>query len=48
MLKMTLTIREDQKEFLDSRPSINASGVFQERIDELMKKENLNVQRTIG
>jgi hypothetical protein len=36
MEKITLTYREDQKRFLEAHPSINASGVFQERIDELM------------
>jgi len=39
MEKITLTYREDQKRFLETHPSINASGVFQERLDELIKSE---------
>ena len=36
MERMNVTIRKDQKEWLDRTPSINASGLLQEKIDEIM------------
>lgn len=35
-----VTIREDQNEWLKEHRSINFSGFVQEKLDELMKKED--------
>ncbi len=34
--RINVTIRADQKKWLDEHPSINVSGVLQEKIDELI------------
>ena len=37
-VKMSVTVRKDQKEWLEEHPSLNASGMLREKIDEEMKK----------
>lgn len=38
LVRRTITIREDQAEWLDRRKSINLSGLVQEKLDEEMEK----------
>jgi len=39
MKRITVTIRDEQKEWLDKYPSVRPSGLLQEAIDRLMKGE---------
>lgn len=38
-IKIAVSIRRDQKQWLDNHPSINRSGLLQEAIDTIMRKE---------
>ena len=37
-VRLSATIRKDQKEWLDKHPEINVSGLLQKAIDELREK----------
>lgn len=38
MVRLTVTISENQKEWLDAHPSVNPSGVLQEALNERMQQ----------
>ncbi|MCD6370336.1 MAG: hypothetical protein J7L63_02420 [Thermoplasmata archaeon] len=37
-IRLSVSIRKDQKEWLDKHPEINVSGLLQKAIDELREK----------
>jgi len=41
MIKVTVTIHQEQKEFLDKHPSFNISGILQEGIEDKKKSFEL-------
>jgi len=40
MIKINVTIRNDQKELLNKHPSINVSGLLQESVDKLIAESD--------
>jgi hypothetical protein len=38
-LRVTITIRKDQKTWVDKHPSINLSGLLQEMLQEMIDKK---------
>lgn len=43
-VRVNVSIRKDQKDWLDTHPEINVSGLLQKAIDELRKKYECNNQ----
>ena len=39
-----ITIRRDQRKWLDEQNTLNFSGFIQEKIDELMKQKEINIK----
>lgn len=42
-----ITIRRDQRKWLDEQNTLNFSGFIQEKIDELMKQKEINIKLKI-
>ncbi len=45
-VRMSVTIREDQKKWLEEHPSISASGLLREAIDRMIKIMSIEEERT--